>query len=99
VDTLLFNGANISENIDISANGGSALFTRNVANVTMNLNNVEHIDFNALGCGDKILVNDLSRTDVTEVNINLAGTPGGSAGDSQPDTITINATSGNDVIQ
>jgi Ca2+-binding RTX toxin-like protein len=99
VDTLLFNGANIGENIDISANGGSALFTRNVANVTMNLNNIEHIDFNALGGADNIVVNDLSRTDVTEVNINLAGTPGGSAGDNQPDTITINATSGNDVIQ
>jgi Ca2+-binding RTX toxin-like protein len=99
VDTLLFNGANIGENIDISAHGGSALFTRDVANVAMNLNNVEHIDFNALGGADNIVVNDLSRTDVTEVNINLAGTPGGSAGDNQPDTITINATSGNDVIQ
>jgi hypothetical protein len=86
VDTLLFNGANIGENIDISAHGGSALFTRDVANVAMNLNNVEHIDFNALGGADNIVVNDLSRTDVTEVNINLAGTPGGSAGDNQPDT-------------
>ena len=32
-DTLLFNGANIAENIDISANGGRALFTRDIANV------------------------------------------------------------------
>jgi Ca2+-binding RTX toxin-like protein len=99
VDTLLFNGANIAENIDISANGGRALFTRNIANVTMDLNDVEHIDFNALGGADNIVVNDLSGTDVTEVNINLAGTPGGSAGDNQPDTITINATNGDDVIQ
>jgi Ca2+-binding RTX toxin-like protein len=99
VDTLLFNGANIGENIDISANGGRASFHRDVANVTMDLNDVEHIDFNALGGADNIVVNDLSRTDVTEVNINLAGTPGGSAGDNQPDTITINGTSGNDVIQ
>jgi hypothetical protein len=30
-DTMLFNGANISENIDISANGGRTRFTRNVA--------------------------------------------------------------------
>jgi Ca2+-binding RTX toxin-like protein len=99
VDTLLFNGANIAENIDISANGGRALFTRNIANVTMDLNDVEHIDFNALGGADNIVVNDLSGTDVTEVNINLAGTLGGSAGDNQPDTITINATNGDDVIQ
>ena len=31
-DTLQFNGANIGENIDISANGGRARLTRNVAN-------------------------------------------------------------------
>ena len=99
VDTLLFNGANIAENIDISANGGRLEFLRNVANVSMDLNDVEHIDFNALGGADNIVVNDLSGTDVTEVNINLAGTLGGSAGDNQPDTITINATSGDDVIQ
>ncbi len=43
-DTLLFNGANIAENIDISANGGRARLTRDVANVTMDLNDVETID-------------------------------------------------------
>ncbi len=48
-DTMLFNGANIAENIDILANGGRALFLRNVANVTMDLNDVETINFNALG--------------------------------------------------
>ena len=32
-DTMLFNGANIAENIDISANGGRVLFTRDIANV------------------------------------------------------------------
>ena len=99
VDTLLFNGANINENIDISANGGRVLFSRDIANVTMDLNDVEQIDFNALGGTDNIVVNDLSGTDVTEVNINLAATLGGSAGDNQPDTITINATGGDDVIQ
>jgi Ca2+-binding RTX toxin-like protein len=99
VDTLLFNGANVAENIDISANGGRALFFRNVANVTMDMNDTETIDFNALGGADNIVVNDLSGTDVTEVNINLAGTIGGTAGDGQADTIVINATNGDDVIQ
>src|SRR6266853_2384009 len=32
-DTLLFNGANVAETIDISANGGHARFTRDVANI------------------------------------------------------------------
>jgi Ca2+-binding RTX toxin-like protein len=97
-DTLLFNGANIAENIDISANGDHARFFRDIASVTMDLNNVEKVDFNALGGADKIVVNDLSGTDVTEVNINLAGTIGGMAGDGQTDTVIINATNGDDVI-
>ncbi len=32
-DTMLFNGANVAENIDISANGGRVRFFRNIANV------------------------------------------------------------------
>ena len=40
-DTMLFNGANVAENIDILANGGRALFFRDVAAVTMDLNDVE----------------------------------------------------------
>jgi Ca2+-binding RTX toxin-like protein len=96
---MLFNGAVVAENIDISANGGRATFFRNVASVTMDLNDTETIDFNALGGADTITVNDLSGTDVTEVNINLAPTIGGTTGDGAADTIVINATNGDDVIQ
>jgi Ca2+-binding RTX toxin-like protein len=95
-DTLQFNGANISEKIDISANGGRVLFSRDVANVTMDLNDVEQVNFKALGGADTVTVNDLSGTDVREVNIDLAA--GGGAGDGAADTIIINATSGDDVI-
>jgi Ca2+-binding RTX toxin-like protein len=95
-DTLQFNGANISEKIDISANGGRVLFFRDVANVTMDLNDVEQVNFKALGGADTVTVNDLSGTDVSEVNIDLAGA--GGAGDGAADTIIINATSGDDVI-
>lgn len=96
VDTMLFNGSNASENIDISANGNRALFFRDVANVTMDLNDTETIVFNALGGADDIVVGDLSSTDVTEVRLNL-GIAG--LGDGQADTITVNATDGDDVIQ
>src|SRR5262249_7858715 len=78
---MLFNGAAIAEEITISANGQRVTFFRNIATVTMDLNGVEGIDFNALGGADKITVNDLSGTSVTEVNLNLAGTIGGTAGD------------------
>jgi len=98
VDMLLFNGANIAENIAISANGDRALFTRDVATITMDMNDVETIDFNAFGGTDIVTVNDLSHTDVDLVNIDLAATIGGTAGDNQADTVVINGTNGDDVI-
>jgi Ca2+-binding RTX toxin-like protein len=36
-DTLAFDGANIAENMDISSNGWRVRLTRNVANITMDL--------------------------------------------------------------
>ena len=45
-----------------------ALFFRDIANVTMDLNDVETIEFNALGGVDNILVNDLTGTDVKRVD-------------------------------
>ena len=95
-DKMLFNGSNAAEQITISANGGRVTFFRDVANVVMDLNDTELIDFNALGGSDKITINDMSGTDVTEVNINL-GLPGG-VGDGAADTIIINATNGDDVV-
>lgn len=95
-DTMLFNGANIAENIDISANGGRLRFFRNVANIVMDTNDVEQIDFNALGGADTIVVNDLSGTDVKQINLNLAAVGGG--GDGQQDTVRIDSTNGNDVV-
>src|SRR5258707_374932 len=63
-DTLQFNGANIAENIDITANGTRTRFTRDVASITMDLNSVEHINFVALGGADNIRVGDLTGTGV-----------------------------------
>ena len=71
IDTLLFNGANVNENINITANGGRVRFTRDVANITMDLNGIEHIEFNALGGADTITVGDLTGTGVTQVEIDL----------------------------
>jgi Ca2+-binding RTX toxin-like protein len=95
-DTMVFNGANVAENINMFANGGRVIFFRDVASVTMDLNDVEGIDFNALGGADTIVVNDLSGTDVTEVNLNLAGV--GGTGDGQPDNVIMFGTSGDDVV-
>src|SRR5262245_60301236 len=95
-DTMLFNGANVSENIVISANGPRVRFSRDVANITMDLNDLERIDFNALGGADNITVNDLSGTALTEVNLNLGATGGG--GDGAADTVIVNGTDAGDII-
>jgi Ca2+-binding RTX toxin-like protein len=96
-DEMLFNGANIGEVIDLSANGGRLRFTRNIANIVMDTNDVETVSFNALGGADQVTVNDLSGTDVTDVNVELKSSGGG--GDGAADSVIVNGTNGDDVIQ
>jgi Ca2+-binding RTX toxin-like protein len=94
-DTMIFNGSNAGEAINISANGGRVLFQRDL-NITMDLDDVEVIDFNAMGGSDGIVVNDLSGTDVQSVRLDLASPGGG--GDGQIDVVSIQATDADDVI-
>jgi Ca2+-binding RTX toxin-like protein len=72
------------------------LFFRDIANVAMDLNDVEIADFTARGGADNIVVGDLSGTDVVEVNTDLAAAPGG-PGDGAADTVTVTGTNGDDV--
>jgi Ca2+-binding RTX toxin-like protein len=97
-DAMVFNGANAGENVSLSANRGHLKFVRDVGNVTMDTHGVERVDFNALGGSDNITVNDLTGTDVTKVNLDLAGTLGGSTGDGALDNVTVNGTNGDDTI-
>jgi hypothetical protein len=97
-DTMLFNGANVSEQVDLSANGNRLKFFRTQGNVTMDTAGVERVDFNALAGADVATVNDLTGTGVNKVNVDLASTPGGAAGDGQADRVVINATAGDDRI-
>jgi hypothetical protein len=62
----------------------------------MDLNGIERVDTNALGGADTMTVNDLSGTDVTEADVDLAGAPGASAGDGAGDSVVLNATDGVD---
>lgn len=75
-DTMLFNGSNASENIDISANGNRVRLFRSVGAVTMDTDDVERIDVRAMGGADTIVVHDLSGTDVTQVTTDLSATGG-----------------------
>jgi Ca2+-binding RTX toxin-like protein len=98
-DTLQFNGANVGENINIAANGSRVLMTRDVANITMDLNGMEQINFVALGGADNINVADLTGTDVKQVHVDLATAPGTGIGDGSADNVTVNGTSGNDAVK
>jgi len=97
-DTMVCNGAGAAEHVDLTANGNRLKFFRDVAGITMDTAGVERVDFNALGGADVVTVNDLTGTDVNEVNVDLAGTLGGATGDGQPDRIVVNGTNGDDTI-
>ena len=98
VDLLVFNGANVGENINLSANGTRLRFSRDVANITMDCAGVEQVRFNALGGADTITVNDLSGTDVSAVILDLSVPIGSGIGDAQADNIIVNATEGADSV-
>jgi Ca2+-binding RTX toxin-like protein len=99
-DRMLFNGAQGpgAETVTMTANGGRLIFFRQPGNVTMSTDDVEIVDFNALGGPDSITVNDLSGTDVTQSNLDLAAALGGNAPDGQLDSVVVNGTDGVDDI-
>jgi Ca2+-binding RTX toxin-like protein len=97
-DTMVFNGANVVDTVNLVADGSHLKFLRQPANITMDTHGVERIDFNALGLDDVVTVNDLTGTGVKEVNVDLAGTLGGTTGDAAADRVIVNATNGDDKI-
>jgi Ca2+-binding RTX toxin-like protein len=97
-DTMIFNGAGAAEAFDFSANGPRLRFFRNLGNITMDVDDTEQVDLRTLGGVDTTVVNDLSGTDVTKANIDLAGALGGVAGDAAADTVTMNGTNAPDNV-
>lgn len=95
-DAMTFNAANASEHFDISANGRRVRFTRDVGNIVMDVNGLEEIDLNALGGSDLLNVNDVSGTDLTEIQTDLAGNQGGD--DGSADEVIVNGTDRDDTI-
>jgi hypothetical protein len=56
------------------------------------------VTFNALGGADNVTVDNLTGTDVTSVDLDLAGALGGTAGDGQVDHVVVNGTNGDDAF-
>ena len=98
-DTLLFNGAGVAESFDVSANGERVRFFRDVANITMDLNDIEFIDVQALGGADSAVLNDLSGTRLKSVALDLEAAIGSGTGDGAADSVTVNGTNDPDDIQ
>src|SRR5215211_6287843 len=97
-DTMEFNGAGGNEAFEATALAGRLRFTRNLGNIVMDVDNTERVDLRALGGQDATIVNDLSGTDVTQVDIDLAPAIGGTTGDGLADAITVNGTNGPDDV-
>jgi Ca2+-binding RTX toxin-like protein len=95
-DALDFNGSGAPEIVEVSANGERVRFTRNVANILMDLDGLERVSFRALGGADAVFVDDLHGTDVEDVGIDLDAIAGG--GDGQPDAVTVRGTEGADRV-
>ena len=100
VDTMVFNGANVSEKIDLSANGSRLRLLRDVGSVTMDTNGVETVDLTTLGGADTVTVEQPGGYPESQtVDTDLAGIPGGGTGDGQADQVIVNGTNGADAIE
>jgi Ca2+-binding RTX toxin-like protein len=97
-DRMRFNGANIAERFELSANGPRLRFTRDIGNITMDTDDVEQVDVNALGAADLVTVHDLSGTDVTRVNVDESNPAGSGLGDNAVDQVIVEGTNGSDVV-
>src|SRR3954447_8945176 len=95
-DSLAFNGSNIGEQLVASADGSPVRFTRNVAAIAMDLDNVEGLALRSLGGVDQVTVGDLGGTDMKTAAVDLGafdGTP-----DATPDTVTVTGTAKRDNV-
>ncbi len=63
-DTLQFNGSNVAEHIQLTANGGPVSLDRDIAAVHMDLHSIENINLAVGGGADTVVVNDLKGTGV-----------------------------------
>jgi hypothetical protein len=97
-DTMVFNGAGGNEIMAATAFFGRVEFTRNLGGILMDLDGIESIDVNALGGTDSVTVSDMSGTDLRRVNVDLAGSLGGSSADGAADVVSVFGTKGDDSI-
>ena len=87
LDRMVFNGSAANEIFGFNAIGDHVQFTRNIASILLDLDNVETFDLNALAGIDQVLPGSLAGTDLATFNVNLAGF--GGVDDAQIDEVVV----------
>ena len=96
-DTLAFNGSDGDERMSLSANGQRTVFLRSPGNIRMDLDGVERLDLATFGGADAVTIDDLSGTEVTAAEIDLAATSG--SPDDGADTVQVNGSGQSDRVE
>jgi Ca2+-binding RTX toxin-like protein len=97
-DRMVFNGSAGNEMFTASAVGQRVEFLRNLGSIDMDLNDIERIDLEALAGLDQTTVNDLTGTDLEELNVDLESALDSRTPDAVADSVIVNATGGVDVV-
>jgi hypothetical protein len=95
-DVLVFSGSVVAETFNIIPNGGRVLLLRSIANVGLDLNDIEEVQLNTFGGSDVVNVGDLTGTDLRALRVDLAdplGNPDGAA-----DALVLNGTPNSDDV-
>ena len=96
-DSSRVNGSNGNENMAVSANGAGARFTRDLGSVVTDLTRVEKLRIGTSGGTDNVVVNDVSGSGLTDVDLDLSAAIGG--GDAMADVVTVTGTPGADSLE
>jgi Ca2+-binding RTX toxin-like protein len=75
-DRLSFNGSATNEIFGFAAVGDHLRFTRNIASIVLDLDDIETIDVNALAGADVVQPSSVAGTDLVTFNANFAGIGG-----------------------
>ena len=92
------NGSAADEHFDVSPVGGRIRLTRDVGNVSLDVNRMTRLVITPAGGADTMHVADLSGTDAKVVTFELAPFAGTTAGDGSADRVLVDGTFGNDTI-
>jgi RTX calcium-binding nonapeptide repeat (4 copies) len=95
-DQVVFNGSAASEGFGLVNVAGHVRLSRDVAGISADFDNVEALTINAFGGADTITVNDLTGTEMTDIDTNLAAS--GGAPDGIADEVIVDGTPADDQI-